>query len=217
VPGAVHERGDPKRKFTELLKGISFSADVLSWVTRALKESHEDEKKLHDEEIVKLQRDHRRIQERIDAMYLDKLDGRIDANFFDCKASEWRAQQTRIRSNIDAHHAANQSYIQEGIKLLELAQHAARLFESQPAKEKRKLLDFVLSNCTWKEGELVAQYRHPFDILADAVAAQPRVQPAMLPNLDKSEIWLPGMDSNHGSRLSHLTAQIGLREPPVFG
>jgi hypothetical protein len=56
--------------------------DVLSWVTHALRESHRDQKQFQDEQIAKLQRDHRRIQDRIDAMYLDKLDGRIDATFF---------------------------------------------------------------------------------------------------------------------------------------
>ena len=128
-------------------------------------------------------------------MYVDKLDGRIDSDFFDRKASEWRAEQARIASDIGAHYGANQNYIREGIKLLNLAQRAASLFESQPAKEKRKLLDFVLSNCTWKEGELVAQYRQPFDILSDIVAAQPREQAATLPNLGRNEIWLPILDN----------------------
>ena len=72
-----------KRKFADLLKGISFTEQVLTWVRRALKESHVDEKRFHDEAIQRLQREHQRIQERIDIMYIDKLDGRIDAQFFD--------------------------------------------------------------------------------------------------------------------------------------
>jgi hypothetical protein len=67
----------------------------------ALRESHGDEKKFHDEEIVK-QHEHGRIQDRLDAMYIDKLDGRIDTNFFDCKAAEWRAEQERVRRAINA-------------------------------------------------------------------------------------------------------------------
>jgi hypothetical protein len=181
-----------ERQFTQLLKRISFSEDVLAWVTRALREGHGDEKKFHDGEIARLQREHTRIQDRIDAMYLDKLDGRIDADFFDRTAAEWRSEQNRVRCAIDAHCSANQNYIDEGIRLLELAQRAARLFENQPAKEKRKLLDFVLSNCTWKGGELAACYRQPFDSLADAVAAQLPVGPALLPVSAGNEIWLRG-------------------------
>jgi len=38
-------------------------------------------------------------------------------------------------------------------------------------KEKRKLLKFVLSNSQWKDGELMREFRQPFDLLADAAAA----------------------------------------------
>ena len=183
-------------KFTALLKNISFSTEVLSWVTRALRDSHQDEKQFHDEAIVKLQREYRRIQDRIDAMYLDKLDGRIEVEFFDRKSSEWRAEQCRIQRDIDSHQAANQNYIEDGIKLLELAQQAPRLFESQEAREKRKLLDFVLSNCTWKDGELTAKYRQPFDVLALAVAADRESGGGNGPETGDFDNWRRGRDSN---------------------
>ncbi len=73
--------------------------------------------------------------------------------------------------DVQAHQSANRSYIEEGVQILELAQRAHRLFGTQPPAEKRKLLDFVVSNCTWKDGELSAEYRQPFDVLAVAAAA----------------------------------------------
>ena len=54
------------------------------------------------------------------------------------------------------HRSANRHYIDEGAKLLDLARRAHELFKKQPAREKRKLLDFVLSNCQRKNGELMA-------------------------------------------------------------
>ena len=41
-----------------------------------------------------------------------------------------------------------------------------RLFGRQDAREKRRLLDFVLLNCSWKNGELTPVFRQPFDIIA---------------------------------------------------
>jgi hypothetical protein len=158
-------------KFAELLKGISFGDQVLGWVTQALRESHQDQKKFHEEAIAKLQKEHKRIQDRIEAMYMDKLDGRIDTDFFDRKTAESRSEQCRLLRDIEAHQVANRSYIEEGIQLLELAHRAHQLFESQPPAEKRKLLDFVLSNCTWKNGDLTAEYRQPFDLIAAAAQA----------------------------------------------
>ena len=190
-----------EKKFTELLKGITFSQEVLTWVTQALRESHGDERKCHEEASAKLQREHRHIQDRIDAMYMDKLDGRIDNNFFDRKAAEFRSEQCRVMRDIETHQNANQSYIEEGIRLLDLAQRAHVLFENQRPAEKRKLLDFVLSNCRWKGGQLEAEYRKPFDMLAVVVAAQNTAGEGIAQEVAQNENWLPGMDSNHDSRL----------------
>ncbi len=163
-----------EKAFTDLLRGISFSREVLEWVTTALRESHRDERDFHEQAISKLPREHRRLQDRIDAMYMDKLDGRIDNEFFDRKAGEFQAEQCRLMRDIQSHQTANRSYIEEGLRLLELAHRAYEKFESRPAKEKRKLLDFVLSNCRWQTGRLEAEYRQPFNFIADAVAADHR-------------------------------------------
>jgi hypothetical protein len=45
--------------------------------------------------------------------------------------------------------------------------NAQKLFERQEPREKRRLLNFVLSNCTWEHGEVVANFRQPFDLLAE--------------------------------------------------
>jgi site-specific DNA recombinase len=180
-----------EEKFTALLKAIAFSEDTLAWIRQALRESHRDERQFHDEAIAKLQREHRRLQDRIDAMYEDKLEGRIGAEYFDAKATEMRTAQAAVMRDIQTHQNANHSYIEEGVQLLELAHNAHVLFESQPAAEKRKLLDFVLSNCTWKNGELTAKYRQPFDVLAVAVAKDQQQVGGKTGKKGKTENWLP--------------------------
>ena len=149
-----------------------------------------------DDAIAKLQREHRRLQDRIDAVYMDKLDGRIDNDFFDRKAREFRNEQARLMRDIEAHQSANRSYIGEGVQLLELAQRAHALFESQPPQEKRKLLNFVLPNCTWKGGKFAAKYRQPFDVLAVAVASEQQRVGEGIAETGRNDIWLPRQDSN---------------------
>lgn len=178
-------------KFGEVLKGLRFDEEIVTWVASALRESHADEKLHHDHAIAALQAEYRRIQNRIDAMYLDKLDGRIDAGFFDRQAAEWRSEQDRVTRSIQEHQGANQTYLEEGVRLLELSRRAYELFRKQPAGEKRKMLDFVLSNCSWKDGELTATFRQPFDIIA-TTAANDQLGGASLTDTDRrSEIWLP--------------------------
>lgn len=182
--------------FTGLLKGLALDDEVLGWVTEALRQSHNDAKRHHDEAISRLQAEYNRLQNRIDAMYLDKLDGRVDAAFFDRKASEWRGEQDRLLLTIEDHQSANQTYLEEGVRLLELAQGAHKLFEKQPANEKRRLLNFLLSNCSWKGGEMTATFRQPFDLLRDARNAD-LVQPEPVgATSGVFEKWLLRRDSN---------------------
>jgi site-specific DNA recombinase len=131
-----------------------------------LRKSQVDERAFHDEAIARLQTEDRRLQNRIDAMYLDKLDRRVDPSIFHSKSPEWSAEQDRLLRDVATHQAANQTYIEEGVQLLELAHRAHELFERQEAGEKRRLLNFLLSNCVWKAGILTAEYRQPFDMLA---------------------------------------------------
>jgi site-specific DNA recombinase len=189
-----------EERFSDLLRGLSFDDEVMGWVTDALRQSHGDEKRHHDEAVARLQAEYNRLQNRIDTMYVDKLDGRVDAAFFDRKAAEWRSEQDRILRTIEEHQSANQTYLDEGVQLLELARKAHMLFRKQKPSEKRRLLNFVLSNCTWKGGELQATYRQPFDMLAVANTAHEKEKAAGVASNDLFEIWLPGPDSNqrHG-------------------
>jgi site-specific DNA recombinase len=155
-------------RFTDLLKGLAFDEEVMGWMTEALRQSHEDERRDHAEAMTRLQAEYARLQNRIEAMYMDKLDGRVETLFFDRKAAEWRAEQDRLMRAIESHQAADQTYLEEGIRLLELGRRAHELFQKQEPREKRRLLDFVLSNCTWKDGELQATFRQPFDLIIDS-------------------------------------------------
>jgi hypothetical protein len=68
-------------------------------------------------------------------------------------SAQWREEQNRCLREIERHEAAEQSYMDEGVQILELARNAQRLFEQQQPREKRRLLNFVLSNCSWEEAK----------------------------------------------------------------
>ena len=89
-----------------------------------------------------------------------------------------------------------QDQLEEGVRLLELAQRAHRLFQKQEPREKRRLLNFLLSNCSWKGGELTAVFRQPFDMLADANVARSEWAGQDASTQPVYENWLPGLDSN---------------------
>ena len=64
---------------------------------------------------------------------------------------------------------------------LELAKQAEFLYKTQDPAEQRRLLETVLSNCTFDRRSLYPTYSKPFDIFAKAV---------------ETGDWLGGRDSN---------------------
>ena len=74
--------------------------------------------------------------------------------------------------------------------LLDLARNAQRLFAMQKPREKRRLLNFILSNCTWEDGEVVAHFRQPFDMLAETMTAAAHFEAGEAAKSAKNEIWL---------------------------
>lgn len=97
---------------------------------------------------------------------------------------------------------ADRDYLGSGVRLLELAHNARRLFEQQGSEEKRKLLNFVVSKSTWQHGMLTTTPRQPFDLLAETAAlaaalADPNgaIPPGCCP------VWLGDQDSNFRDEL----------------
>ena len=54
-------------QFADALSCLALDPDVLEWVTTALRQSHQDEKRFHDEAIARLQAEHVVLQNRLDA------------------------------------------------------------------------------------------------------------------------------------------------------
>lgn len=100
-------------------------------------------------------------------------------------------QESALRS-LERHRSANTSYLDQGVKLLELARKAPSLYQKQEGPEKRRLLNIVHSNSTWHRDHLVPEYRKPFDLLAVTNEAW-REKKAASPLEDgRPSIWLPG-------------------------
>lgn len=78
MPGKRYARKEViEVQYTEVIRRITLPPMLVEWATAALAESHRDAKQLQIEAAKRLKSEHSRLQKRLDAMYLDKLDGRI--------------------------------------------------------------------------------------------------------------------------------------------
>ena len=115
-------------------------------------------------------------------------------------SAEWRAERERCLRDIERHQSADQSCIDDGVRVFELARNAQRLFAKQDARGKRRLPNFLVSSGSWRDGELTATLRQPFDLIVEITAIDAKRKAAGEVSNGLSEIWLPGPDSNqrHG-------------------
>lgn len=107
--------------FADLLKGLVFDDQVMDWIVDALHQSHADEKRFRRDALARLQDEQSEIQNRLDKLYDDRLDGFIEPDFFERKATEWRQTQKRLADQIAEYENAAHDYVHDGVRLLELA------------------------------------------------------------------------------------------------
>jgi site-specific DNA recombinase len=185
-----------ENQFSELLRHLRFDDEVLHWIITALKESSADKQRDEDQAIARLEAEIARLRNRCAVAYADKLDGTISEAFFRRMNAQWLEEQDRCLRDLEVHLHGDHKYMDRGIEMLHLAQNAHRLFEVQDPMRKRALLNFVLSNCVWKNQKLTADFKQPFDFLAESIDAADAVVSGEIDDLAQKQKWLPGPDSN---------------------
>jgi len=179
------------RQLGEAIGAIRMEPEVLAWVVQALKESHADERRFHEESVARLEKQARVLRERLSALYVDKLDEKVTPEVYEQLNGRWTQELEALRSQLAHHERADRSHYEEGALLLERVQKAVGLYEQQEMKEKRRLLNFVLSNSIWKDGRLQPVYRKPFDLLVLANEEQKKKGSDPNRKSDPCSIWLP--------------------------
>jgi hypothetical protein len=139
-----------------------------------------------------------RLQTRLDVLYEDRRDGRIDVTMYDKKAEEIRANQQRVRTRITQCQPAGLAPATKAVDLMVLTSKAADRFELQCASEQRRLLRLVLREAIWQAGELRTCFREPFEQLRLSNSATIKEDGHFPANEANSDIWRRDRDSNPG-------------------
>jgi site-specific DNA recombinase len=137
-----------------------------------------------------------RLETRVDTLYEDRLDGRIDAAMYDKKAGDLREQREQLRHKIRTMQETALPSVSAAIDLMKLTSRAAELFLGQEAEEQRRLLHLVLKQASWKEGELRMSLRESFEEFRLSNSGTDRDQSEFgvrTPNFDN---WRRERDSN---------------------
>ena len=189
------------REFAEILQELVIPQAVLEWLGNDMLNSDQTEQAARAQAIKKLQARYEQIQARIETMYMDNLDGRITREFFDKQSATWRFEQDGLQCKIQQALKAAPAPVDQAIDMLRLTSRASELFMQQTAAEQRRLLQVVVEKAAWQDGALRTTLFEPFEMLRHSNHESYRKEKDNGGSGRDLEIWLPGMDSNHDSRL----------------
>lgn len=197
--GAYVREEELERQFTTILSELHFTNEVLNWMRDALRQSAQEKKLFHDQAIEALNARYAKLQNRIDQIYLDKLDGEIEETFYRKNVTAWRSEQTDLLEKIARHQKADENYIEQGIKLLEIAMNATNIYRTGDQDQKAELLRFIMPGSLLEHDQIVPIYASPFDIIHQmaADARDTRAKEKAIPRKESPcPIKLPRLDSN---------------------
>lgn len=154
---------------------------ALEKLKNELRVIHESEKTYYEQNLNAIKRKLGSIDARLKIMYSDRLDGRITADEYDEKVTDYKKEQQDLLMQYKEHSSADKSFYLTANRVLDLSQKAWELFQNSEPQEKTQLLGFLLQNLSLQGRNLLFEVKTPFNgILAYA----------------ETKEWLPGQDSN---------------------
>lgn len=153
----------------DIVRRLQIPPEVAEDLKAALKEGHAQKEQYHREAVKNLQKQYELVKNRLEKAYENKLDGLVDDKPWRKKSQEWNAELIEIEAALKSHREANRSYLEIGGQIIELARQAYDLYQKQDNRERRRLLDFVVSECSYKDGTLYVTYRKPFNLFVEGV------------------------------------------------
>ena len=151
-----------EKQFDEAVKVVTLAQKHIDYIKQGLKESLADKKEFSDEMIKNLQAEYKRIETRLDKLLTAYCDGTIGIKLYQDKSHAWNKNLEEINIKLEALRVANKKYYEEGVKIIEMLKNVYSLYLQQTPSEKRKMLNYLLSNCTLKDGKVSYDYNLPF-------------------------------------------------------
>ncbi len=145
------------------LQKIKLPQDIIEWTRSALLDASKTEQTDRETQISILNKRYEEIDRKISRAYDHFLEGVVDREIWELKNEGWKQEKVEIQHQLDTLELDNDTFMNEGIRMMELASRASTLFESMTSDEKRELVSLVLSNSQIENGSLRYDYRKPFN------------------------------------------------------
>ncbi|MFA5644689.1 MAG: recombinase family protein [Patescibacteria group bacterium] len=142
---------------------------IADWIKRALRENHREEIDYHSNSINELNKAYKQTQHRLDMLYEDRLDSKIDEESYERRFRKYSEDKEKTIKDIRKHSNANIKYFELGINIYEISQKAKEIYLSKPPEEKRQLINLIFDAFSLNKNLLGMKHSKAFEILLKAI------------------------------------------------
>ncbi len=167
--GYVREDGIEDTIFESLQKIKPNSQKVLDWINKALKETNKSKTDYTSATRENLNNALKTFENRIDKIYIDKLDEIISEEYYQKKFKEFSDQKKETLSQLNKMENNVQNYYEIGMEIHDLAFNAQRLYNSPKASpdDKRTLLSKFFTNMKLEDKKLAYEFKPAYKLLSE--------------------------------------------------
>lgn len=154
-------------QLADIFKRIQIPQVHLEKITKTLNETHKQKIEFHTKHFDELSSKRKIQTNRLDKIYLDRLDGNITEESYSRYYKQFRDELTDIDAQLSRLQEAEDSYYETATAILGITMNAHDLFISSEVEDRRHLIKLVLSNLTLDNEKLVYEAHKPFDLMLE--------------------------------------------------
>lgn len=158
-----------EEQITEILASVfdrlKMPETIVEEITKTLGEVHTNKMDFHNKQFDRLTREQKDLAKMMDALYLDKLRGKINEEAYDRYYQKFSEDRDDINIRLTRLQEAEDNYYITARSIIDITDQAGDLFKSSEVEEKRQLIKLVLPNLRVEGENLLYDVNKPFDMI----------------------------------------------------
>ncbi|KAA3632124.1 MAG: hypothetical protein DWP97_11665 [Calditrichaeota bacterium] len=164
---AYIKESDMPYLFDEIVKKVKIPSKLSDWILKVIESSDSFESDYRKDRLSILIKEKAKLNNRIDRIYDELIDGNLDSDRLKLKEVEYKNQIGQIESEIKNLTIENSKKIDQANKLLRLCEKIHDLYHSIDDTKKAQILRIIGSNYSLIGRSITVTYNKPFDLLVN--------------------------------------------------
>lgn len=157
------------KSISDILKSFKITQVVLDDVLTCIKELHKAKNEYQEHTNSQITKQITTLQNRIEQLYADKCDGKVNDDFWVKMNKKWHAEKTELINQLQRINRADEEFYNMCEMLLKFCKNAHNMYLNGTAEEKRFITSTVISNITYYDKKLDIELFPVFYILSDLI------------------------------------------------